>query len=255
MQKAGATPHLVFDGKRKFPGKQGVDAKRAAEREAAQHKVDAALGLFFLSKATLRTAVKTTEELVSYLISEYIEPKKIAYTVAPYEADAQIAYLANATTANTQSIVWSLDGDYLAHEVDYLCLSNTKLQWPKCVKYEKKDFESPDETKIQEKHQWVCAGLVKYGMAFFRIWGTVCGCDYAKVKGEGPTSVKRYLQNPAYAPHDSRESLVKYMDRPRFATKKVKGPMGGEVVITYAEESVKALIGECSDCWLYAIDN
>src|SRR5271163_2783381 len=93
LQHFGVIPFLVFDGDY-LPSKAATEADRAKKREDSKK-----LGLELLNAGKtsqayleLQKAIDVTPEMARQLIDE-LKKTGVQYTVAPYEADAQMVYL------------------------------------------------------------------------------------------------------------------------------------------------------------------
>ena len=105
----GVTPLVVFDGGR-LPIKQQTNEARARARAQAYARVQFELDP---SPQALAAAAKLTDEAVREVISELSE-HGIAHVVAPYEADAQLAWMSD------QGLIWAaatVDNDFVMHGV------------------------------------------------------------------------------------------------------------------------------------------
>ena len=158
----GITPYLVFDGNY-LPSKAGTELKRAASREEAKRK---GLELLKMGKTTaahqeLQKAIDVTPEMARELIEE-LKRLKIKYVVAPYEADAQLAFLERQGLV--QGII-SEDSDLLVFGAKRLI---TKLdKYGECIEINRADFAS-------------CKTVSFFGWTdeMFRRMAILSGCDY-----------------------------------------------------------------------------
>lgn len=112
--KAGVRPIVVFDGNR-LKMKDGVEVERQRNREEARRKADEFARSGDLAKAEryYNMAVDITPELANCFIRE-LRHHNIEFYVAPYEADAQLAYLFKN---NFVQAVVTEDSDMLAFGV------------------------------------------------------------------------------------------------------------------------------------------
>lgn len=158
----GVTPYLVFDGDN-LPSKAGTENERAKRREESKRR-----GLEFykaskVSQAYLefQKAVDVTPTMARQLIEE-LKKLNIQYVVAPYEADAQLAYLEKKGIIDG---ILSEDSDLLVYGAKRLM---TKLdQHGDCIEISRSDFAS-------------CRDLTLAGFtdADFRCMAILSGCDY-----------------------------------------------------------------------------
>ena len=87
------TPVLVFDGG-DLPGKAGMDSQRAAARTANYDRGMRLIeeGKMAEAQKCLQKGLNVTPEICSDLITA-LKAKGIQFVVAPYEADAQMAFM------------------------------------------------------------------------------------------------------------------------------------------------------------------
>ncbi|KAL8928467.1 MAG: hypothetical protein Q9208_001701 [Pyrenodesmia sp. 3 TL-2023] len=158
----GVTPYLVFDGDY-LPSKAATEADRSKRREESRrlglelHR----MGKISQAHLELQKAVDVTPEMARQLIEE-LKEKGIQYVVAPYEADAQLAYLEKKGII--QGIL-SEDSDLLVFGAKRLI---TKLdQHGDCIEICRSDF-----TRCQE------ITMAGWTDAEFRCMAILSGCDY-----------------------------------------------------------------------------
>jgi 5'-3' exonuclease len=175
----GVTPYLVFDGDN-LPSKAGTERERAKRREESKRK---GLDLYKAGKVSqahqeLQKAVDVTPLMARQLIDE-LKRMNIQYVVAPYEADAQLAYLERKGIING---VLSEDSDLLVFGVKRLL---TKLdQHGDCVEINRVDFGSCREMNL--------AGWTE---ADFRLMAILSGCDYLpSINKMGLKTAHRYVR-------------------------------------------------------------
>ena len=187
----GVIPYIVFDGDH-LHSKAATEAERAKRRETSRKK---GLELYKLNKCTqahleLQKAVDVTPEMALQLIDEL---KKIAvqYVVAPYEADAQLAYLERQGTI--QGIL-SEDSDLLVFGAKRLL---TKLdQYGDCIEINRADFTACREIS-----------LVGWSDADFRRMAILSGCDYlANINRMGLKSAYRLVRK-----HKTIEKILRML--------------------------------------------
>ena len=158
----GITPYIVFDGDY-LPSKAQTETARAKRRADSRRQ---GLELHRLGKPSqanleLQKAIEVTPEMARQLIEE-LKRNRIDYVVAPYEADAQLAYLERK---NIIQGVITEDSDLLVFGVKRLL---TKLdQYGECVEINRKDFTACKEIS-----------LVGWTDADFRRMAILSGCDY-----------------------------------------------------------------------------
>ena len=158
----GVTPYLVFDGDY-LPSKAATEHERATKREESKklglelHR----LGKISQAHLELQKAVDVTPEMARQLIEE-LKNEGIQYVVAPYEADAQLAYLEQKGII--QGIL-SEDSDLLVFGAK--CLLTKLEQYGDCIEINRSDFTSCREIS-----------LVGWTDADFRHMAILSGCDY-----------------------------------------------------------------------------
>ena len=187
----GVIPYIVFDGDR-LPSKAATEAERAKGREESKK---AGLELYRLQKWTqahreLQKAVDVTPEMALQLIDE-LKKIGVRYVVAPYEADAQLAYL------ERQGIIQGIlseDSDLLVFGAKQLL---TKLdQYGDCVEISRANFTACREIS-----------LVGWSDAEFRRMAILSGCDYlASINGMGLKSAYRLVRK-----HKTIEQILRML--------------------------------------------
>ena len=175
----GVIPYIVFDGDY-LPSKAATEVDRAKRREESRRK---GLELYHLNKPSqahleLQKAVDVTPEMARQLIDE-LKEIGVQYVVAPYEADAQLAYL------ERQGVIQGMlseDSDLLVFGAKRLL---TKLdQYGDCVEINRADFTACREIS-----------LVGWSDAEFRRMAILSGCDYlASINRMGLKSAYRYVR-------------------------------------------------------------
>ena len=158
----GVIPYLVFDGDY-LPSKGATEHERAKRRDESRK---AGLQLLRVGKPTqahkeLQKAVDVTPEMAGHLIRE-LKRLGVQYMVAPYEADAQLAYLEKKGIIHG---VLSEDSDLLVFGVK--CLLTKLDQYGDCVEINRKDFTACRDIS-----------LAGWSDAEFRLMAILSGCDY-----------------------------------------------------------------------------
>ena len=158
----GITPYLVFDGDN-LPSKASVEGARAQGREEHKKK---GLELYNSRKKGLaysefQKAVDITPRMARQLIDE-LKKMNVRYVVAPYEADAQLAFLEKKGIIDA---ILSEDSDLLVYGAKKLI---TKLdQYGDCVEIRRSDFAACRDMSL--------AGFTDHD---FRHMAILSGCDY-----------------------------------------------------------------------------
>ncbi|KAI9728392.1 MAG: Rad2 nuclease [Chrysothrix sp. TS-e1954] len=162
LQHFGITPYVVFDGGR-LPSKAMTEQGRA-ERRRESKKIGLELlkaGKHAQAYQELQKAVEITPQVVGQMIEE-LKRLGVQYVVAPYEADAQLAYLEKKGVI--EGII-SEDSDLLVFGAKTLI---TKLdQYGDCVMIKRDHFTACREVN-----------LTGWSNAEFRYMAILSGCDY-----------------------------------------------------------------------------
>ncbi|KAL8738531.1 MAG: hypothetical protein Q9181_000691 [Wetmoreana brouardii] len=158
----GVIPYLVFDGDY-LPSKAATEKERAKRREESK-KVGLELhrlGKLSQAHLELQKAVDVTPEMARQLIEE-LKKLGVQYVVAPYEADAQLAYLEKQGIIDG---ILSEDSDLLVFGAK--CLLTKLDQYGDCIEISRGDFTACREIS-----------LVGWTDAEFRRMAILSGCDY-----------------------------------------------------------------------------
>ncbi|PWN50131.1 hypothetical protein IE53DRAFT_110312 [Violaceomyces palustris] len=93
LRHHGVTPYIIFDGDR-LPSKGGTEVEREQRRNEALAKARAleSEGRFAEARDAYTKCVDITPEM-AYQLIKILKREGVSYVVAPYEADAQLAYL------------------------------------------------------------------------------------------------------------------------------------------------------------------
>ena len=112
MKLHGVEPLIVFDGDR-LPIKAGKEDERRLSRAAAREQAAKylAAGKVAEAEACYQSAVDVTPAMAKQVIEE-LKARRVPFLVAPYEADAQMAYLARRGDV---AAVVTEDGDLVAY--------------------------------------------------------------------------------------------------------------------------------------------
>ena len=158
----GVTPYLVFDGDY-LPSKAATESERAKRRDESRK---AGLEFYRVRKFAeaqkeLQKAVDVTPEMAAHFIRE-VKKLGVQYVVAPYEADAQLAYLEKKGIIQG---VLSEDSDLLVFGIK--CLLTKLDQYGDCVEINRKDFTACRDIS-----------LAGWSDAEFRLMAILSGCDY-----------------------------------------------------------------------------
>ena len=187
----GVIPYIVFDGDY-LPSKAKTEVGRAKRRELSKKM---GLESYRLNKPSqahleLQKAVDVTPEMAAQLIEE-LKKAGVQYVVAPYEADAQLAYL------ERQGLIQGMlseDSDLLVFGAKRLL---TKLdQYGDCIEINRADFTACRDVS-----------LVGWSDAEFRRMAILSGCDYlARINGMGLKTAHRLVQK-----HKTIEKILHFL--------------------------------------------
>lgn len=162
LRHYGVIPYVVFDGDY-LPSKKGTEEERSARRQESRK-----IGLRCLasgdSKAALdyfQKAIDVTPLMARHFI-EQLRREKFEYIVAPYEADAQLAFL------EEQGVIEAIlteDSDLLAFGCHRLL---TKMdQYGECIEINRDLFNQVTEINLSH-----------WGAEEFLWMAILSGCDY-----------------------------------------------------------------------------
>ncbi|KAK6498568.1 Rad2 nuclease, variant 2 [Arthrobotrys musiformis] len=162
LQHYGVTPYLVFDGDY-LPGKKGTEVDREKRRKSSRETGLELLRLGRTSQAhgELQKSIDVTPLMARRLIEE-LKKANVPYVVAPYEADAQMAYLERIGEV---SAILSEDSDLLVFGAK--CLLTKLDQYGECIAIYRSDFP-----KVSE------ASLAGWSDSEFCRMAILSGCDY-----------------------------------------------------------------------------
>ncbi|KAL9623939.1 MAG: hypothetical protein Q9160_001931 [Pyrenula sp. 1 TL-2023] len=187
----GVKPYLVFDGAN-LPSKAATETERADRRRESKQR---GLNLYHAGRASqahqeLQKAVDVTPEMARRLIEE-LKKMDIQYVVAPYEADAQLAYLERKGIING---ILSEDSDLLVFGAKRLL---TKLdQHGDCVEINRADFTACRDIS-----------LIGWTDTDFRCMAILSGCDYLpSINKMGLKTAYRYVRK-----HKNVEKVLRMM--------------------------------------------
>ncbi|XP_077494051.1 exonuclease tos [Amblyomma americanum] len=212
---SGVRPILVFDG-RHLPSKKVTEKKRREQREINRQKAKQFLieGKIQEARECYQRAVDVTSAMAHEVIKE-CRKRGIDYIVAPYEADAQLAYLAQCKLAD---VVITEDSDLILFGCDKVLFKMDRAGFGSL--YEKSELSN-------------CFGLLadRFTHDKFRQMCILSGCDYLpSLSGIGLKKANKFfslITNP-----DLRATLPKlpsYLKMPTLS-----------VDIQYVEEFLKA---------------
>jgi exonuclease-1 len=191
LRHHGITPYIVFDGG-PLPAKQGTEESRATKRaeNLARGKALAAQGQHARARECFCKCVDVTPQMafqfikvssirsvptLFLIIKKALRAENVPYVVAPYEADAQMAYLeANGVV----SAILTEDSDLLVFGCRTVLL--------------KLDATSASVTSIS--HADFGTILPGWTHSRFRAMAILSGCDYlASLSGVGLKTARAWL--------------------------------------------------------------
>ena len=158
----GITPYIIFDGD-SVPSKAGTNAKRRKDREEARARglALARCGKKDLAQQEFQKSVTVTPQM-TFEVIEAMRRMNVRILVAPYEADAQLAYLEKEGIIDG---ILSEDSDLLVFGAKKLI---TKLdQHGSCVEINRGDL-------ILNKD----VSFAGWSDSMFRRMAILSGCDY-----------------------------------------------------------------------------
>ena len=175
----GVQPYLVFDGDH-LPSKAETEQERYQRRKESKER---GLALYHAGRTSqayseLQKAIDVTPQMARQLIDE-LKHMKIPYVVAPYEADAQLAYLERKGIIDG---VLSEDSDLLVFGVKRLL---TKLDpYGSCIEINRADFAACRDIS-----------LIGWTDTNFRCMAILSGCDYLpNISKVGLKTAYRYVR-------------------------------------------------------------
>jgi exonuclease-1 len=224
IRSAGISPLPVFDGA-KLPGKT-VNQDRAKKQQAAYKKVEQAIAGYLLKNPTLTRDKLTREQLLDTGLSEADFQAALSVTsefvrlcidglratgivplVAPYEADAQLAYLSRVGLVD---FVLSKDMDMLVYGVENFITEISPTGDALLYRYNGLENMGKKFEKVP-----ICQIVKKYGLGILPVIAALFGCDYGGIPGIGETK-GLYLLNSAYK-LSSEEKKNQRVDLARLA--------------------------------------
>ena len=185
MKYLNIVPYFVFDGD-ELPIKEGIEKGREERRKKNEE-----LFQFHINSKNLKDAKKQlicsidiTPQMTKGLI-EYLKDCNIKFVIAPYEADAQLAYLYNKKIID---LVLTIDSDLICYKTGkVLYLPNNDFNdVGKYIEFE----------KIFKFNTLSSKCLGNFTQEAFTFLCILSGCDYTKkIKGIGINSAYFILKN------------------------------------------------------------
>ena len=163
LVQVGIVPYVVFDGG-PLPNKKEEEDARGASRKEHREKARALWrqGSTVASMEYYQRAVDITPEIAHGLVQE-LQRRGIQYVVAPYEADAQCAYLAHQGIVD---VVLTEDSDLLAYGCPHVLF--------------KFDGVEADHIKFCDLAHCRELSFVGWDLYLFQQMCVMAGCDFVK---------------------------------------------------------------------------
>ncbi|KAJ9073858.1 Rad2 nuclease [Entomophthora muscae] len=207
----GVTPYLVFDGRR-LPSKLSTETERQAKRQsmrklALSHHL---AGEKKQAEEYFQRSIDITPE-IAYTLMQVLIERKLPYVVAPYEADAQLAFLSR--NGHLAAVV-SEDSDLLVFECPRVIY---KLD----ITGAGSEIRHEDIPKVPDMQR-----LFESNPEKFRHLCILSGCDYLpSVQGIGLKTAAKFIASSS----NYLEAIKTISHSPRF-----------KVPSNYAREFVRA---------------
>jgi exonuclease-1 len=165
MLKLGVVPVFVFDGN-KLPIKNAEDSERAFRREEKRKAAQALLEAGRTEEARLKmiTSLDITPEMAQRLVIE-LQAMEIECVVAPYEADAQLAYL-----------------DKIGY-IDVVCTEDSDLIAYGCSKVIYKLDSKGNCMEVRYVDIMTSPKFKYFSYTMFLEFCVLSGCDFFKLSG------------------------------------------------------------------------
>ncbi|TFL04721.1 PIN domain-like protein [Pterulicium gracile] len=196
LRHHGIEPYLVFDGG-PLPAKKGTETERRARRaeNMARGKQFTAKGQHTQARECYVKAVDVSPEM-AYQLIKALRADSVSYVVAPYEADAQLAYLERASI---------IDG-IITEDSDLLVFGCKRVFYKlDTVTSSLVSISRSDFAYIDGSAQCSSISLVSWSDAQFRAMAILSGCDYLpSISGIGLKTAWSLLKK-----HKSAEGVVR----------------------------------------------
>ena len=181
---------IVFDGG-SMPAK-GRTAQQRAQTQARQYARHTFGEQVTLPIQAMRAAVKITDECIKVVISK-LRMAGMPYVVAPYEADAQLAWLSE------KGHIWAaltVDSDFIVHGVTRTFFK-VNYRNGTCFLVDYEELLTPGNWPDSPQFRSSFLQLLSKGKADFLLgYALAVGCDYdTKVSEIGPARAEKALQH------------------------------------------------------------
>ncbi|KAF9557610.1 PIN domain-like protein [Agrocybe pediades] len=170
LRHYGIEPYIVFDGG-PLPAKKGTEKERRQKRDEHRAKGHALLaqGKASLARECFIKCVDVTPQMAFQFIKA-LRAASVQYVVAPYEADAQLAYLERTGLVDG---ILTEDSDLLVFGCENVLLKLDPVE-ATVVLISRKDFGSVSAS-ISDTNS---ISLVGWSDVQFRAMAILSGCDY-----------------------------------------------------------------------------
>ena len=174
----GVKPLIVFDGA-PLPSKAGKEHERAESRKQAREKAEKLLEAGKVSEAAsaIAKSIDVTPEMAHLFIME-LRKLNVEFIVAPYEADAQMAWL--SINGLVEAVI-SEDSDLVVFGA-------------KRVLFKLDKFGIAEEISITRVKSTTALDFNRFDFKMFRLMCILSGCDYLpSIPGMGLKTAYRYI--------------------------------------------------------------
>ncbi|KAJ7449533.1 PIN domain-like protein [Mycena latifolia] len=199
------TLHFVFDG-RPAVAKSQENEHRKTRRDNARAlaKMAQQAGDMETASKHAAAAISITPQM-SLQLMKVLNAAGVLYTVAPSEADSQLAYLSRE---NLVDAILCEDGDLLvlgsAEILTKLVLNDTKTSTVHSLELHSifSDSRVPPNPPSPD-----CLDFTGFSQSQFLLFGILCGCDFLpNVKGIGPAKAYGIVTT-----HENPTNIIRYM--------------------------------------------
>lgn len=174
----GIRPIIVFDGA-PLPSKASKEVERAESRKMAREKAEGLLkgGKVSEAASAISRSIDVTPRMAHQFITE-LRRMRVEYVVAPYEADAQMAWLSMNDIVDA---VICEDSDLLVFGA-------------KRVLFKLDRYGIAEEIKLNRVTETTELDMSRFSFRMFRQMCILSGCDYLpSIPGMGIKTAHRYL--------------------------------------------------------------
>ncbi|KXN86523.1 Exodeoxyribonuclease 1 [Leucoagaricus sp. SymC.cos] len=170
LRHFGIEPYIVFDGG-PLPAKRGTESERKQRREEnlSRGKAFAAQGKHSQARDCFVKCVDVTPQM-AYQLIKALRVENVQYVVAPYEADAQLAYLERIGLV---SAILTEDSDLLVFDCKNVLFKLDHIASTVCH-ISRSDFGSVRSTASDS----TSISLHGWNDTQFRAMAILSGCDY-----------------------------------------------------------------------------